>query len=53
MRTKLNLKQNGFKKNKSTNDNLFKITQSISQNFHKSMISTVVFFDVEKEFDQV
>ena len=48
-----NLQQNGFRKNRSANDNLFKITQSTRQNFNKSMISTVVFFDEEKRFDQV
>ena len=46
-----NLQQNCFRKNRSTNDNLFKITHSIRQNFNKSMISTVVFFDVKKAFD--
>ena len=48
-----NLQQNGFWRNRSTNDNLLKITQSIRQNINKSTISTVVFFDVEKAFDQV
>ena len=48
-----NLQQNGFRKSRCTNDNLFKLTQSIRQNFNKSMISTAVFFDVEKAFDQV
>ena len=48
-----NLQQNGFRKNRYTNDDLFKLSQSMRQNFNKSMISTVVFLDVEKVFDQV
>ena len=48
-----NLQQNGFRKNRYTNDNLFKLSQSMRQNFNKSMISTVVFLDVEKVFDRV
>ena len=48
-----NLQQNGFRKNKYTNDDLFKLSQSMRQNFSKSMILTVVFLDVEKVFDQV
>ena len=49
----LNLQQNGFRKNRNANDNLFKTIQLIRQNFNKSMISTIVFFDVEKAFEQV
>ena len=46
-----NLQQNGFRKKRCRNDNLFKVTQSIRLNINKSMIPTVVFFDVEKVFD--
>ena len=34
-----NLQQNDFRKNRCMNDNLFKPTQSVRQNFNKSMIS--------------
>ena len=40
-----NLQQNGFGKNRCTNDNLFELTHSIRQNFNKNMISTLLFFD--------
>ena len=48
-----NLQQNGFRKERCLNDNFFKLSQSVRQKFNKKMISTVVFFDVEKAFDQL
>ena len=35
------------------NDNLFKLTQSLKQNINKGFVTSAVFLDVEKVFDQV
>ena len=48
-----NIQQNGFRKNRCINDNLFKSNLSIKQNSNKTMIYTAVFFGVEKASDQV
>ena len=37
----------------NTNDNLFKLTQSLKQNITKGFVTSAVFLDVEKAFDQV
>ena len=47
-----NIQQNGFRKNRCTNNNLFKLIQLIKQHFNKSIISTVVIFDVENASGQ-
>ena len=50
---KFNKQQNGFRKNRSTNDNLFKLFETIKLSFCKSHPLTRIFLDVEKAFDQV
>ena len=45
--------QNGFRKNRSTNDNLFKLFETIKLSFCKGHTTTGIFLDVEKAFDQV
>ena len=35
------------------NDNLFKLTQSLKQNISKKFVTSVIFLDVGKAFDQV
>ena len=49
----INKQQNGFRSEKSTNDNLFKLSQSLKQNINKKFVTSVIFFEVEKAFDQV
>ena len=50
---KLNNIQSGFRKNKSTNDQLFRLTQAIIEGFNRKHITTAIFLDVEKAFDRV
>ena len=50
---KFNKQQNGFRKNRSTNDNLFKLFETIKLGFCKGHPTTGIFLDVEKTFDQV
>ena len=50
---KFNKQQNGFRKNRSTNDNLFKLFETIKLGFCKGHPTTGTFLDVEKAFDQV
>ena len=45
--------QNGFRKNRSTNDNLFKLFETIKLGFCKGHPTTGIFLDVKKAFDQV
>ena len=49
----INKQQNGFRRKRSKNNNLFKLTQLLKQNISKKFVTSVVFFDVEKGFDQV
>ena len=49
---KFNIQQNGFRKN-STNDNLFKLFETIKLGFCKGHPTTGIFLDVEKAFNQV
>ena len=49
----INKQQNGFRSKRNTNDNLFKLTQSLKQNISKGFVTSAVFLDVEKAFDQV
>ena len=49
----INKQQNGFRSKGNTNDNLFKLTQSLKQNIKKGFVTSAVFLDVEKAFDQV
>ena len=50
---KVNKQQNGFRKNRSTNDNLFKLFETIKIDFCKGHPTTGIFIDVEKDFDKV
>ena len=50
---KINKQQNGFRKNRSTNDNLFKLFEAIKIDFCKGHPTTGIFIDVEKDFDKV
>ena len=50
---KFNKQQNGFRKNRSANDNLFKFSETIKLGFCKDHPTTRIFLDVEKAFDQV
>ena len=49
----INKQQNGFRSKRNTNDNLFKLTQSLKQNNKKGFVTSAVFLDVEKAFDPV
>ena len=49
----INKQQNGFRSKRNTNDNLFKLTQSLKQNISKGFVTSALFLDVEKAFDQV
>ena len=49
----INQQQNGFRSKISTNDNQFKLTQSLKQNTIKRFVTSAVFLDVEKAFNQV
>ena len=49
---KFNKQQNGFRKDRSTNGNLFKLFETIKLDFCKGHPTTGIFFDVEKAFDQ-
>ena len=48
-----NKQQNGFRKNRCTNDNLLKLFETITFGFYKSHPTTGIFLDVENAFDQV
>ena len=50
---KFNKQQNGFRKNRSTNANLFKLIETVKFGFYKDHPTAGVFLDVEKAFDQV
>ena len=50
---KFNKHQNGFRKNRSTNENLFKLFETVKFGFCKGHPTTGIFLDVEKAFDQV
>ena len=49
----INKKQNGFRSKRNTNDNLFKLIQSLKQNIKKGFVTSAVFLDIEKAFNQV
>ena len=48
---KFNKQQNGFRKNRSTNDNLFKLFETIKFGFCRGHPTTGIFLDVEEAFD--
>ena len=45
--------QSGFRKSKSTNDRLFRLSQTIMESFSRGEHVIAVFLDVEKAFDNV
>ena len=45
--------QSGFRKSKSTNDQLFRLSQTIMESFNRSEHVIAAFLDVEKAFDNV
>ena len=45
--------QSGFRTSKSTNDHLFRLSQTIMESFNRGEHVTAVFLDVEKAFDNV
>ena len=50
---KINIEQSGFRNHRSTQDQLFRLTQQISQGFNRKHTTTSVFLDIEKAFDRV
>ena len=49
----INKHQSGFKKAKSTDDHLFRLSQSIMESFNRGEHVVAAFLDVEKAFDNV
>ena len=45
--------QSGFRKSKSTNDHLLRLSQTIMESFNRGEHVTAAFLDVEKAFDNV
>ena len=49
----INKHQSGFRRAKSTDDDLFRLSQSIMESFNKGEHVVAAFLDVEKAFDNV
>ena len=49
----INKHQSGFRRAKSTDDHLFRLSQSIMESFNREEHVVAVFLDVEKAFDNV
>ena len=49
----INKHQSGFRRAKSTDDHLFRLSQSIMESFNREERVVAAFFDVEKAFDNV
>ena len=49
----INKHQSGFRKAKSTDDHLFRLSQSIMESFNRGEHIVAAFLDVEKAFDNV
>ena len=49
----INKHQSGFRKAKSTDDHLFRLSQSIMESFKRGEHAVAAFLDVEKAFDNV
>ena len=49
----INKHQSGFRKAKSTDDHLFRLSQSIKESFNRGEHVAAAFLDVEKAFDNV
>ena len=50
---KFKRQRNGFRKTRRTNDNLFKLFETIKHGFQKSHHATGIFLHAERSFDQV
>ena len=49
----INEYQSGFRQNKSTDDHLFRLSQSVMESFNRGEHVVATFLDVEKAFDNV
>ena len=49
----VNKYQSGFRQNKSTDDHLFRLSQSVMESFNRREHIVAAFLDVEKAFDNV
>ena len=49
----INKHQSGFRRAKSTNDHIFRLSQSIMESFNRGEYVVAAFLDVEKAFDNV
>ena len=49
----INKYQSGFKQNKSTDDHLFRLSQSVMESFNMGENVVAAFLDIEKAFDNV
>ena len=49
----INKYQSGFRQNKSTDDHLFRLSQSVMESFNREEHVVAAFLDVEKAFDSV
>ena len=49
----INKHQSGFRRAKSTDDHLFRLSQSIMESFNRGEHAVTTFLDVEKAFDNV
>ena len=49
----INKYQSGFRQNKSTDDHLFRFSQSIMESFNRGEYVVAAFLDIEKAFDNV
>ena len=45
--------QSGFRKSKSTNDHLFRLSQTVMESFNRGEHIIAAFLDIEKAFDNV
>ena len=49
----INKYQSGFRQNKSTDDHLFRLSQSVMESFNRGEHVVAAFLDAEKAFDNV
>ena len=49
----INKYQSGFRQNKSTDDHLFRLSQSVIESFNRREHVVAAFLDIEKAFDNV
>ena len=49
----INKYQSGFRQNKSTDDHLFRLSQSVMESFNRGEHVVAAFLNVEKAFDNV